>query len=646
MGDNKLTFKNRLLVAPMMHPASIDVNGVLTLEGVEFCSNFAIGGFASFMLPMEIPANGGHARSMILDNEETIPFMEIHRLQHLAHAYNCNFACEIYHAGICMQPGNGRKPMTASDMMWNGHFVPGMTYQEMDEIADLYAKSAHYAKRAGFDFINLHFAHGWLINNFLSPLSNKRTDEFGGSVENRCRFPLMIIDRIREAIGDMPIELRLNGWDSEDEPGGITPGDAVEQVLIFQDKVDMIHMCCGNRLSASSRPEMYPSHFLEPGHNVFIAEKAKKAGAKIPIGAVGNLHEAAFIEQVLAEGKVDYIMMARQANVDQHWANKVKENREEDIRPCILCNTCADAGRRPALTKNVTYSNEATYDVPCAVNPLGNLYLNLKMIPTPAKMKKVAVVGGGVAGMVAAIAAAKRGHDVTLFEKNNFLGGQIIFSDYEEFKGRIKAYRQYLITQLEKSSVKVVMNTEATAEQLEQSNYDAVIVAIGSCPAIPPIKGISSSNVLLSMDVFGQENGLGKEVVILGGGILGCEMAIHVSDGQRKVTVVEMKEYLAENGLLTQRMATLREMDKHGVVGLVNSKCIEITDEGVYVETNGERSFITADSIIVCAGSKPLIESSRKFDDCAFEVSYAGDCQKAADICYAVHSGYAAGATI
>jgi len=648
-GKDAITYKNRALVGPMAALVGTDGMGLITENGVQFYANMAQGGYASVCVPLEIPNNGGHLRSVVIDNEEIAAFQDMHRMQRLVHAYGCHTSAEICHAGCCMTPGEGREPISASDMMWNGHFVRGMNEKDMEEVLEMYARTAKYVKRAGFESILLHFGHGWLMNNFLSPLSNKRTDEFGGSVENRCRFPLMVIKRIREVVGTMPIELRLNGSDKME--GGITIPDAVEQALIFAEYVDMIHMTCGTRLDATGRTVMHPTHFVTPGHNAEASAAVKKAfkaaGITVPVGVVGSVHTPELAEQLIAEEKADYVVMARQAIADPDWVNKIREGKEEDIRPCLRCDLCLDSGRRGALSKNVTYDAGATYDCYCSVNVFYNQGDIKKKIPMPKQKKNVVIIGGGISGLQAALTAAERGHDVTLYEKSGKLGGQLFFSDYMWFKKEIKAYLAYMIRQVEKNNVKILLNTEATPELLEQQNYDAVIVAVGSKPIVPPIPGVEKENVMLAWDCFGKEDTLGKEVVIIGGGLVGCELSIHLGEKGMNVTVVEMGDFLAANGQLSERMHTMEYMDKANIKSYTNTKCVEILDDGVVVEgEDGQQRTIKADKVLLSVGMKSLVNERDLFADTAFDVINIGDCAHVGDICTAVNSGFDAAATL
>jgi NADPH-dependent 2,4-dienoyl-CoA reductase/sulfur reductase-like enzyme len=280
------------------------------------------------------------------------------------------------------------------------------------------------------------------------------------------------------------------------------------------------------------------------------------------------------------------------------------------------------------------------------VNPLAFQGFWKTKIPMPMRSKTVAVVGGGVAGMQAAITAAERGHKVVLYEKNNKLGGILEFADYIWFKDRIKMFREYLIRQLKKNNVYVMLNTEATPELLEKTDVDHVIVAIGGKAVMPPISGIDNKNVVTAMDALKHQEQLGENIVIIGGGLVGCELSIQLAGNGSKVTVVEQGEYLAATGQLCERIHTLKWMEKNNVVSMLETKCTEITDKGVYVQNGTEERFIEADSVVICAGIMPEKEETNKFFGCAFEVVNIGDCKKAANIREAVAAGYDAGATV
>ncbi|TEB08710.1 FAD-dependent oxidoreductase [Pelotomaculum propionicicum] len=649
--NERLHLKHRILVSPLFSWNDVDPNGHINQEGIDFYGRLAEGGFASICIPVEIPRNGGHSRTLVIDDEENIAFADMHKLQRYVHAFDTRTMCEIYHAGICMHhDGHIGESYSCSETYWNGNHVREMNEDDMEKVAEEYGRMAKFAKRAGFDAINLHFAHGWLVSNFLSPITNHRKDKYGPqSIENMCRFPLMILDRVRAYIGDMPIELRMNWNDGFYNPEGITLDMCVEQCRILSEKVDMIHITCGQRVDALGRLFQHPTHFVEPGHNLVGSEAVKKA-VKIPIGVVGSMHNAELCERALEEGKADYVLMGRQAVADHEFVNKIKEGREEDIRPCIRCDKCLDGGRRGRLTDKLTIdTGNFTYNIPCSVNPFFVQGLEKLKLPAPKSLKKVAVVGGGPGGMMAAVTAAEKGHDVTLFEKTDKLGGQLgTFMDHMWFKNDIKRYVDYMRTQIKKRNVKVIYNTVATPEMVSDGNFDAVIVAVGAEPVIPPIPGVDSKNVVQNLDVFGNEDKLGDKIVLVGGGLIACETAIHLySKGFRDITILEMGEYLASTGELTERLHTIKMMEDEKIKTYTFTTVNKIDDKGVYAtNTDGQDLFFEADSVIISTGMKPLAKERDSFKDTANNVRYIGDCRWVADICDAVDSGFDAAATL
>ena len=643
-GRNEFVFNNRVMMAPVGICATgggAD-NGRINTFGIDYWTGIIRGGFSAVTLPMEVPENGSHDGVFNMNPKE-FNYMNLHLLQRSVHSYNGKTFAELIHGGRCMI----RKDIPllgASDSEYQGRHVKGMDAKDMEDVIALCVEFAHQARRSGFDGIMMHFAHGWLFHDFLSPLTNHRTDEFGGSVENRCRFPIMVLKAVRDVIGDdLLIELRLTGNDEME--GGITPEDAAQQVLLLQDYVDMIHISCGTRIDVTSRPRMTPTSFFPTEHNAYASEIVKKTpGVRIPIGTVGAIGNPERAEKLLEEGKADYVLIARAAIADNEWVKKIKEGREDDIRPCLRCNMCLDHGRRKSKIKGkeLVMASEVSFDRMCAVNPLSMQAASKKMFPAPERRKKVVVVGGGVAGMNAALSAANRGHEVTLYEKSDKLGGQALLSDGMWFKKEMKAYHEWLERQVRKNpNIFVVLNTEATPEMVSDINPDATIVAVGAKQIVPPIPGIEKAT--MAFDVFGNEDKVGKKVVIIGGGDIGCELSIHLSERGHDCTVVELTHFQAGNAELSIRMSILQFMEKDNVTTLLDTKATEITDEGVWVENEEGRKLIPADTVIVCVGTTPLREERDSFRNVSFDVINIGDCKKASNMQHAIETGFDAG---
>ena len=643
-GRNEFVFNNRVMMAPVGICATgggAD-NGRINTFGIDYWTGIIRGGFSAVTLPMEVPDNGSH-EGVFNMNPKEFNYMNLHLLQRSVHAYSGKTFAELIHGGRCMiRPDI---PLIgASDSEYQGRHVKGMDAGDMEEVIAMCVEFAHQARRSGFDGVMMHFAHGWLFHDFLSPLSNTRTDEFGGSVENRCRFPLMALKAVREVLGDdLLIELRLNGNDEME--GGITPEDAARQVLIFQDYADMIHITCSTRLDVTSRPRMTPTSFFPTEHNAYASEIVRNTpGVRIPIGTVGAVGNPERAEKLLEDGKADYVLIARAAIADNDWVRKVKEGREEDIRPCLRCNMCLDHGRRKSKIqgKELVMASEVSFDRMCAVNPLSMQGAVKKRFPAQERRKKIVVVGGGVAGMNAALSAAQRGHEVVLYEKTSRLGGQALLSDGMWFKKEMKDYHEWLERQVRgNGSIFVVTNTEATPELVSEINPDATIVAVGAKQIVPSIPGIEKA--VMAFDVFGNEDRLGQRIVIIGGGDIGCELSIHLSERGHECTVVELTHFQAGNAELCLRMSILQFMEKEHVTTLLDTRATEITDSGVHVETEEGKKFLPADTVIVSVGTTPLAEERDSFRHVSFDVINVGDCKKASNMQHAIETGFDAG---
>ncbi len=642
VGKNKVRFNNRALVGPIGSGATgggEDSDGRINTFGIDYWMRYIMGGFSSVALPMEVPIDGSHEHMFNL-NPKTCNQMNFQRLQRVVHAFRGKTFAEFMHGGPYMRAGF--KKISADDEPHLGS--KAATKADLEEVAALFGEYAHWAQIANFDGIMLHYGHGWLFNYFLSPLTNHRTDEFGGSIEKRCAFPLMVIKEIRRVVGDsMLIEIRMNGHDGVE--GGITPEEAAEHVKIFQDYVDMAHITCGHRIDALTRPKQHPTGFNRMAHNAWASEIVKKSGVKIPIGVIGGIYDPAVAEEVLARGQADYVLMSRSAMADPEIIRKAKEGREEDIRPCLRCNYCMDHGRRVAISKDLHLLTYPSYDRQCMTNPMQFQSAQKWRIPPAERQKKVAVVGGGVAGMEAALSCERRGHSVVIYEKTGRLGGQALLSDNMWFKKEMKLFHEYLVRQIAKRpAITVVYNTECTREMLEENDFDAVIVAVGADQIVPGIPGVE--HALMSFDALAHEEKIGKKVVIIGGGAIGVELGIHLNGKGHECTVVEMTEYIAGKAQLTERTAYLINLEKYNVKTMTSTTCQEITEKGAWIENADGRQFLEADTVIIAVGTRPAASVRDQFKDVAFDVINVGDCVDASSIVHAVHTGFDAGLTL
>lgn len=649
--SSKTPFKNRALCSPNGIPWYFGFNnmGEVNEYGIDYYTELARGEAAAVNLLIFFSNNDNEP---LVLNPDLGNHMKMHMLQRSIHAYQAKSFVELCHAGRCAAVmGMPDDPILASTSgVYQGKNIKGMDEEDMQRVIDQHVRLARNAKRCGFDGIQLHFAHGWLPHDFLSPLSNKRTDEYGGSVENRVRFPLRIVKAVREAVGnDMIIELRMDGWDGIE--GGITPEDAAQQILLMQDYVDMAHVSCGTRLDNRTRAMMIPTYVIERLHNVWASEIVKNTpGINIPIGVVGYISTPEEAERVLAEGKADYILMARSFCADPDWVRKAKECREEDIRPCIHCGYCIDHGRRKALFRDneLALVDEPKNDSGCAVNPFACQGISKKWIPEPKVKKKVAIVGGGVAGLNAAIAAADHGHEVTLYEGSNKLGGQITLTDELDFKRDLKAYHEYLAKQVEKHpNIDVRLNTRATPDMIRESDVDTAIIAIGAKQRRSTIPG--SEKAYPAMGAFRNIERFGRNVAIVGGGHVGIELGLHLAANGHKVTVVERDEFILPTAELSVRVSLLKEAENRKVEMLSSTEVIEVLSEGIRVKNEGKGEYvIEADSVILAIGTEALTDKREAYRDVALDVVYVGDVldDGILDLPHAVETGFNAGYVI
>lgn len=643
-GKRKVVIKNRIISGPVGASEFTDPFGFKTEEFYRYFGAVAEGGFGAVNTQLHLPDIDSLGNKQGIENSIIANY---HKLQRYLHAFDAVSIAEINHAEYHVIRDEKSVAVGPSDGFINGKPVKAITEQEMNEIADIYAHDAVIAVRSGFDIISIHFAHGFFMSTFLSPLTNRRTDEFGGSPENRCRFPIMVLKRIREAIGDeIPIEIRINGTDGEYIENGITVQECVEQAKIFSEIVDMINISAGTK-SPLSRPFEHPNSFVKPGYNTAASAAVKEAVKNIPIGVVGGIHTPELAEQILEEGKADYIIMTRQVIADNQWVNKVREGREKDIRPCLRCNRCTGDINRDVLAENLIVLPLAKNNCRCSVNPLFCQGTEKRKLPLSPKKKKVAVIGGGVAGMQAAITAFHRGHEVILFEQKNQLGGKLaVFCGSMWFKKEIKSFIEYLKHQIAQTDIKVVLNTYVTPKAVEELEPDAVVVAIGAEPVVPQIRGIENNNVILGTDVFGKEHILGRKITIIGGGTVGCEIAIYLAEQNHDVTVVEQSENIAANAQLSERVSVLKHIEKNGIKTFTGTQVQEILDIGVKLKISDRTELLESDNIVICTGYMENKSVREAFSDVAFDVRFIGDCRYPGLIGEAVEAGFDAGATL
>lgn len=624
-----LTLRNRMASAPTSL-ATLGPGGHPSLQNIAYYELRAKGGACIVTLGDVIVHETGlaHPEAICLTDPDSIP-----TLKPLADAIKRHGAV----ASIEIDHGGGKaNPAFTSDHISHGpstmRTAAGYTIQEMDPdliatVVDAYGQGAKTAKDAGFQMVTLHAGHGWLINQFLSPLTNHRTDEYGGSFDNRCRFMLEVISSIRGYCGkNFPIEVRMSGTELWDEGGGYDLSGGVEIAKKLDGLVDLIHVSTGGG-HPSGGTVMHPSMFLEHGCNVYLAAEIKKH-VKTPVATVGSLSEPDKMEEIIASGKADIVCMARALIADPYLPKKVMAGKPEDIRPCLRCFNCQGG----------MFMNRNTR---CSVNPvIGNELACQFAVPPAGEKKTVLVAGGGPAGMEFAITAAGRGHKVILCEQSDTLGGQICYAKEISFKKYLEDFRRYLIRQTEKAGVEIRLNTQVTPDYVRELAPDTLVCAVGAEPILPDIPGIDRPNVIKGEKIHSRISEMGQRVAIIGGGLVGTELAIALADLGKKPVVIEMQDtYAADSN--PQHKNAIHWQKEHLIDFRLRHTALEITPEGVVAEDpDGLPVTIPADTVVCAVGYRAKEAEVEELRNTAPEFIWLGDCYQPAQVMHAINAAY------
>lgn len=620
--------KNRVVMPPMTTNFADEI-GAVTQRLVTYYSERAKGTPGLIIVEatcVDSPiGNLDNALQLRVDNDRFIA--GLNELSEAIHESDVKASLQLHHAGrqTTFEATRGEQPVSASDVYCSSTKVKpkALTISEIESVTEKFAQAARRARSAGFDAVELHAAHGYLIEQFLSPATNRRADRYGGDLNGRIRFAMEILKRTRETVGrNFPIMVRLSG--DEYLEGGLTLNDTrVIAKKLEEAGVDCLDISAGTYDSpphlTSTQPMAIPRGFM-----VHLASSIK-ATVNIPVITVGRINDPVLAESILQEGKADLVAMGRALIADPHLPKKAVEGKLSDVRMCIACMRCSERANRGLRMK-------------CAVNASVGREKELEIHPARTT-KRILVVGGGPAGMEAARVASLRGHDVILYEKNR-LGGQLNLACVPPHKEEIENLTKYLANQMFELGVDVQLKKELSVEEIEP---DCVIVATGSEPLIPQILGIERESVVTAWDVLEGKAKVGNNVIIAGGGMVGCETAEYLAEMGKKVKIVEMLEDIGGDMEISTKCLLKARFANLPIEVLTRRKITEVTGEGVIVsDYRGQTSVLDGDTVVLSLGAIPNRRIVAELRDKINKLYLIGDCAKPSKILEAIHDGFSA----
>jgi len=628
-----LQVKNRLIMAPMGTRLSSEVGGV-TQRQIDYYAERAKGGVGTIITEVTCVDHPigvtGPTNLTIHDNA----FIAGHNeLVEALHTYGAKVICQLVHAGRQTRPASikGMQPVAPSAIpcKFIGAMPRALTTNETEEIVKKFIEAAVRVKTAGYDGVELHGAHGYLIAQFMSSSSNHRKDHYGGDLRHRMNFPLEIIQGIRKELGpEFPLLFRFSA--EEFVEGGRDLEESKKVAEILEDAgVDALHVSAG---TYDSMPSMIEPMSYDQAWKIYLAESIKNV-VNIPVIGVGVIRTPEVAEGILKDGKADFIALGRALLADPYWPNKAKEGREKEIIPCISCNVGCIGER---IFRNL--------HIRCALNPLTGREALKDALRPDGKKKKVFVIGGGPAGMAAALYANMKGHSVTMFEKNNHLGGQLKLAARPPGKGKIEWFIDYMLNQIKAHNIKVFTENSVTAETVFQGNPDAVILATGATPLLPDIPGIEGSSVYTAWEVLeGKREIRDKVVLIAGGGTVGCETALYLAPTNKKIIIVEMLDDIALDMEPIHRLDLIPKIDGSEIEVHLRSKIESIEPDGVILsKTEKKQKKLRSDIVVLALGAAPVNELAKELDGKIEEVYLVGDSNKPRKIMDAIYEGFQA----
>lgn len=628
------TYRNRIGASPVGRLV-LDRDGNIVQSEIEQFANKAKGGCGVVSVGECFVDDEYSCREndtpMVFDPEDTVL---LEKISQYARAITDNGAIALAELNHCGQSKVGKacdNKIAIGPMSWeqeDGIHNIAMDEAMMDHVAENYAKCAYFMKLAGFDGVVVFCGHGWLLHQFLSPRLNRRTDEYGGSLENRARFPMMVLQRIRDRVGkDFIMEIRVSGC--ELMPGGMEVEEVAEFCRMAEKAglADVIQVSQGvYREPVLSRE--FSSMFHEPACNSMDAKYIKER-VGVPVSVVGGINSPEIAEQIIAEGRCDIILLGRELFADIDFGNKVTCGCADEVNHCVRCFRCFPGPHEDVDPAELDPENGAPGGIPfkeCTVNPMYGR--SEKNTGTAAVKKNVLVIGGGVGGMQAAIAAADRGHSVTLLEKTGRLGGILKFCDTDVHKTDLKFFRDQLGRKLERRGVRVLLNTGAGEDFAAKYKPDYVICAVGSHAAVPPIKGIE--NALHALEAYNEPEKVGQRVVMIGGGLAGCETGLNLADQGKDVTIIEMLPKLAPDGENLHRAMLLHLLAQKADCR-TEMRCTKIgKDYVIALDKNGDECRFDCDTVVFAVGMKPNSDTVELLRAAAGDIPFVtvGDCFK------------------